>query len=445
MKNYYYLLLIGLFVSCSDVNLDEYDEIESVKTPRLEVTKSYNEIPLNGRDWYRIHESISWGHGTMVYTVGSSKYLLYPGGGYNDTESGYPILFKEIDGKWVYLKSFLEIPMEGIRNHRVINETTFLWGEASENYNCDTCSIARPSNAWIVKVVTDDVIFTKINEEPNWFHDISFGDLDNDGLYDIVWNSDKVYFQNQDGTFRLEHDVFPSTYGTVYFSIEIGNLFGDERPEVVKTAYVDPEHDYQVNGFYIYQFNDATRKMEKVYQSNTPHALIKERGFGGSHTRIVDINNDGYNDLIIEREGLSVDYSRVVEVWIGDGTPNLKPYDLVHNNDRTRVIGFELFDVNNDGYADIIFKGEAEGSVRIDQNDWGAGFRLNDLIFINDGSGKFSKYNDRDLIGGVGSEFGQFFPYMNNGNLSFHGGVTDPMQGKDSARVVIYTVTLYNL
>ena len=83
-------------------------------------------------------------------------------------------------------------------------------------------------------------------------------------MFDIVWNSNHVYFQNQDGTFRLERDVFPGTAGTVYFTIEIGDLFGDSQPEIVMGAYLDAEYDWQKRGSIVYQFNQETRKMEEV-------------------------------------------------------------------------------------------------------------------------------------------------------------------------------------
>jgi len=409
------------------------------------INESYNEIPLNGKSWERIYQTLYNSQANIVYEVGSNRYLLFPGNGYDDglNEKSYPILFKEVDGKWKFLKSFIDVEMEDVRNYRQINSSTYLWAGAAENYNCSDCSISRPSNLWVVKVITDDVIFTKVNVENGWFHDASFGDLDNDGLIDIVWNSRDVYFQNSDGTFRIERNVFPDTFGTVYLSFEIGNIIGDSRPEVVAAVYLNPEYEHQRNGYIIYQFNDETRKMDAVFKTTNPYELITSGDFGANYTRIVDINNDGYNDLIIGREGTNSIHNGLVEIWLGNGTSNLIPLQLIHDNKEFNILGFELLDVNRDGYLDIVFKSR-NGSVRLGQT-FEDGFRLNDLIWINKGNGEFEKYSKKDLVGGVGLSFGKFVPYVKNGNLTFFGEYTYESVGSDFAISYIYEVEIIDL
>ena len=446
-KKILFLLLGILIVSCEKETIDvSYTStLTNISTTtELSITESYNEIPINGTRWELIDQAIHQPHGNLVYEIDGEMYLLVPGAGYFGESDGYPILFKQVDGKWEYLKSFPSIGIEMIRNHRKVNSTTFIWGEASENdrdtciYN-NGCEVARPSNAWVVNVIKDDVIFTKINTETDWFHDISHGDLDGDGLFDIVWNSRHVYFQNPDGTFHIERNVFPDTYGTVYFSVEIGNLFGDSKPEVVKTNYLDAEHAHQKNGFLIYQFNENTRKMDLIVEGQNP---MLRGDSGGNYSKIIDINKDGYNDLLLGREGNAIEHGSTVEVWLGDGTTNLTPYDVIGDSNKFQFWGFELLDVNNDSYLDIIFKG-GNGRTRLGSRHED-GFRLNDLIWLNDGSGKFENYNDTELVGGQGTIMSKFIPYMKNGNLTFWGGVTD-YNYTDVAKVRIYDVEILNL
>lgn len=446
------LIVIGIiFVSCEKENFeDTYDGyIEIVNdshslVTHLNVTESFNEIPLNGTRWEIISSSMMNPHGNMVYTIETEMYKLIPGfGHYGDSQDGHPILFKLIDNEWKYFKSFPNIKIEGIRNHRVIDDSTFIWAESSENLPISIQSgapIARPSNAWLVKVIKDDVIFTKINDETNWFHDISYGDLDNDGLFDIVWNSNDVYFQNQDGSFRLERDVFPGTAGTVYFTVEIGDLFGDSQPEIVLAAYLDAEHTWQKNGFIVYQFNNQTRKMEEVLRKQNP---LLQGDLGGSYTRILDINNDGFNDIIIGREGPGTVHTSTIEIWLGDGTPNLIPVDVIGNSDEFLLLGFELLDVNHDNFLDIIIKSGGGGSIRLGSR-FEDGFKLNDLIWINDGSGKFDKYTKTELVGGENTTFEKFIPYMKNGNLSFFGSYVEPSDS-ENANVWTWDVEIINL
>ena len=457
------LILIGIvLVSCEKETIDDVynpiisnpssNTIDDVYNPiidnpssntELVITQSINEIPLLGKQWTTISQTIYNSHGNMVYEIEGERYKLLSGFGYiEESEDSHPILFKQVNNEWKYFKSFPEIGMEGVRNHRTINETTFIWAEAPENdlRTCLGCPIARGGNAWLVKVIKDDVIFTKINSETNWFHDISYGDLDNDGLFDIVWNSNDVYFQNQDGTFRLEKDIFPGTAGTVYFTIEIGDLFGDSQPEIVMGAYLDAEYDWQKRGFIVYQFNQETRKMEEVLRKQNP---LLQGDLGGNYTQIVDINNDGYNDIVMGREGPGVEHTQTVEIWIGNGTTDLIPYDVIGNFNKFIMVGFELMDINNDNFLDIVFRGGGGGSIRVGTT-FEEGFRLNDLIWINDGTGKFNNYISTELVGGYGTSIEKFVPYMKDGNLSFFGGLTEQLNS-DYAKVTTWDIEIKNL
>ena len=448
LKKLLLVIIVILISSCEKESIDESYTRTLTNTPsptEMSITESYNEIPLNGTRAEFIDQAIHQPHGNLVYEIDGDMYLLVPGAGYIGDLDGYPILFKQVEGKWEYLKSFPNVGIEMIRNHRTVDSTTFIWAGAPEN-NADIClykngcEIARPGNAWVVKAIKDDVIFTKINTETDWFHDIAYGDLDNDGLFDIVWNSRHVYFQNPDGTFHIERNVFPDTYGTVYFSVEIGDLFGDSKLEIVKSVYLNAEFSYQKNGFLVYNFNESTRKMDLVLEKQNP---LLDGDYGGSYTRIIDINNDGYSDLLINREGGSGVRNGTIEVWLGDGTTNLTPYDVITNsNGMFEFWGFELLDVNNDNFLDIILKG-GNGRTRLGSKHED-GFRLNDLIWLNDGSGKYENYTDTELVGGQGTIMSKFIPYMKNGNLTFWGGVTD-YNYTEIATVRIYDVEIINL
>lgn len=428
-----------LLLSCSKDEIQtEYSY--SAPDPMVDVIESYNKIPLNGRHWERIQDAVADVHNNLVYSIDGERYLLFPGFGFIGNEKGYPILFKEVDDQWVYLKSFLNIGIEQIRNHRRINETTFLLAGAAENNAmfCD-CNglVGRPSDMWIVKAIKDDVIFTKVNseEDMNYFHDASFGDIDGDGLYDVVSTTSDVWFQNQDGSFRKEKDVMPPTYGTVYFSVEVGDIIGDSRNEVVKATYMNPEYEYQNNGYVIYQFNDDSRKMEEVYHT-TSNPLVPNLVLGANKVRILDINNDGQNDLLINREGAQGS----VEIWLGNGTVNLTPVQMIGGSWDFEYAnwGTEYMDVNNDGFLDIVFRGHWEKNKGIAMGDnKRAGIKFNGLIWINDGSGKFNMYSKRDLIGGVGTRWNHFYPYMRDGHLTFLGDFTEVYRGEDYVQITL--------
>ncbi|MGA1006640.1 MAG: hypothetical protein ACO3TP_10005, partial [Ilumatobacteraceae bacterium] len=89
--------------------------------------------------------------------------------------------------------------------------------------------------------------------------------------------------------------------------------------------------------------------------------------------------------------------------------------------------------INSDGLLDDILKANFgyytyDGFTTDNGYDWDIYFKqpepkgviLNELIYINDGSGNFNQYNDKNLyVEGIKPY--QLFPYIRNGKLHFIG------------------------
>ena len=87
---------------------------------------------------------------------------------------------------------------------------------------------------------------------------------------------------------------------------------------------------------------------------------------------------------------------------------------------------FSVFDANQDGNIDILLRPFHYGTLyRNSENCWWNvyncnGVKLNHLIWLNDGSGNFNYYSDKELLI-EGILVDSFHPYLYDGNLYFIG------------------------
>jgi hypothetical protein len=424
------------------------DKVE--EQPLFEISVSNIEMPIMYDIFEFTNETLKETHGSIYYTINNNEYILYPGRNYDFSQKTFGVLFKKVDNQWTYLKSFVHDELESIRNVRKIDDTTYVMGEASENLEeakANGAPIARPSHIYLVKLYEDDVTFTRISTTPRFFHDVSYGDINQDGLYDIVATDDNVFLQNADGSFTEIKDVYPEMPGGVFFSIEVGELFGDSKPEIVRVSYIMHPWGEQrfLNSYHILNWNNENQKFDLIYETSNPRVFHQTGDMGGNHTRILDINKDGNNDILIGREGNGGQYGSSIEIWLGDGNGGFEPSDMITNENNFWVIEWRLMDANNDGLEDIIIVSNKDGSIRLGPM-YQDGFRLNDLIYLNNGDGTFSKYLTQNLEGGVGTAFVHFIPYMKNGNLTFFSTHLNRKQTtKSFGELYIYEVELKKL
>jgi hypothetical protein len=437
----------------NDNDKTDNNNSSSSGSPFISINSSTNIIPnIPGATYQITDDTLYNSHGTIYYEFGGDEYLLFPGFGFEGTIKGNPLMFKRVNNTWKFFKRFENIGIEGIRNHRQIDEHTYLLAEASENSPeaiSNGAPIGRPSNIWIVKLLHDDAEWIRVNTTSGYYHDASFGDINGDGLLDVVaaGGPGQVFIQNTDGSFNEFQDVFPMQHGAAYFSIEAGELYGDSTPEIVWTSYIDGGAIEHLNSWIILKWDESTNTFYEDKRSNDPRVFHPTGDMGGNYTRIIDIDKDGNNDMIISREGEGGSYQGSVEIWLGDGNGNFEPKDMETNNGGFYAVDISLLDVNNDGYEDIVFGTEREGSIRVGPR-WEQGFILNELIRINNGDGTFHTYNNYELRGGEGTVYEKFMPFMRKGNLMFIGTFTESdalFGGPGDAKAIIYEATLTNI
>ena len=401
---------------------------------------------------------------TFNYTFNNQHYLIVAGqvcgaGECDDVENKDGVapmptfLFKyETSTGWNFIKSFPEAKTWNIRqfekkgNFIVMGDGNEI---GSEGWN---------GNAFIGEIIQDDIIWNKINTDNtmSYQHDISLGDVNGDNLMDVIIAPLNGVFINQSGFFSLTDQYSFFDASGIVDKINAGEFtkFCDSSEDCLNNmglaCQIDDLDSDGVNEIIFSGFNTLIFKKEgEIYRFNSrldattlyPEMEDGRDPFGSTMIDIEDFNNDGVLDMIISRERgnmRSDEDFHSFDVWLGNGDSTFNPHSVVKVYDDLPSREFKLMDVNNDGFLDVVLKANFgyytyDGLNTDSGNDWDIYFRepepkgviLNELIYINNGSGIFNQYDSKNLyVDGIKPY--QIFPYMRNNKLHFMGFSYNP-------------------
>ncbi|NNF20301.1 MAG: VCBS repeat-containing protein [Saprospiraceae bacterium] len=120
-----------------------------------------------------------------------------------------------------------------------------------------------------------------------------------------------------------------------------------------------------------------------IFERSTQEALEQDSIYEETDARIIDLDNDGDNDLIIATGGneyrLTSQYTTPLIYWNNNGELTRKPgvLDSIHTTSSCILVE----DVNNDGFADLFIGGRAV--------PWSYGEVPESFLLINDQNGSF--------------------------------------------------------
>ncbi|MDA0885574.1 MAG: VCBS repeat-containing protein [Bacteroidetes bacterium] len=384
------------------------------------------------------------------------------------------VLRKNIQDKWEYFKSDIAGSMYAARNYRK-KYNNFLFSDGNE---------IGEMGQWIGpiiygNIINNDVKFNTITKELNdygFYHDADFGDVNGDGLIDIVAARREsqiplegipgghlgVFIQNSDGAFYMNNSIIE------YPKIENGELLIREIPLSVGVSDLNNDNvseiityqsnfqfrkdsigniDLMNNPIVVWEFNSTKNKLEANFNNFNIHDInqhgenyryeygenIKRYAeISPTSTRFGDFNNDGLVDIAIAFEGKHVGF----EIWLNTGENKFEFSfrKIFPQIEQPGEVGrypneFQIMDANNDGYLDIVLISNQLHLVNFLQScckpysdEWTLrkeGSELSELIWINDGHGKFYKYPNALRIKNFYPN--SVTPYMKNGKLHFIG------------------------
>ncbi len=190
--------------------------------------------------------------------------------------------------------------------------------------------------------IVDNAGLTAAMRESSFGIAVVIADMDNDGDRDIVKNDDSTVeiFRN-DGTGFF--DLLDPACTAAAYSVDVGHLNGDGLLDVV---IVDDSVDR-------YILNDGS-----IIDGQPDQSLLfpaSTNGFGGESV-ISDLDNDGWNDVLISNVDADVPSCTGVSDVLrnaGDATFTNDPADIPAAL-LTGVHDFAVLDIDGDGLKDIV-------------------------------------------------------------------------------------------
>jgi len=447
-----------------EINISEPTTINAVfEESNFIVTKNRTRIEVEGVVLEDIRATFSDVSGSFYYTHNGNEYFFNSGNRWISGElwntsldpQSLPkiphLILKKFDNKWLLDQVHRVSATRLVRNPVKYGNQLIIADAGEIGNNADLWL----GDAWIGELVPDNIEWRKINPdgEKTFWHGVTAGDINGDGLTDIggVPAPDyRLYVQNQDGTFSNQRNIWSySDSNDSPFTIAFIDVDGDGRDEIITADYGE-QNQNQLNNVQTYKYNDKNERFERIFVSNEPEAFYSlsecPNGLGGTSIKASDFNNDGNIDISVAREDSC---GGAFEVWLGDGNGEFKPHwsNFFRGTDLQNWREFKLMDVNNDNNMDIVLRPDGYGSLfRISPVQYdpvaSGGVKLNNSIWINDGQGNFSAYENKELE--IKDVFVDFLePFMKDGILHFIGTTTlpdDAHYGEDAITLSIYDI-----
>ena len=447
-----------------EINISEPTTINAVfEESNFIVTKNRTRIEVEGVVLEDIRATFSDVSGSFYYTHNGNEYFFNSGNRWISGElwntsldpQSLPkiphLILKKFDNKWLLDQVHRVSATRLVRNPVKYGNQLIIADAGEIGNNADLWL----GDAWIGELVPDNIEWRKINPdgEKTFWHGVTAGDINGDGLTDIggVPAPDyRLYVQNQDGTFSNQRNIWSySDSNDNPFTIAFIDVDGDGRDEIITADYGE-QNQNQLNNVQTYKYNDKNERFERIFVSNEPEAFYSlsecPRGLGGTSIKASDFNNDGNVDISVAREDSC---GSAFEVWLGDGNGEFTPHwsNFFRGTDLQNFREFKLMDVNNDNNMDIVLRPDGYGSLfRISPVQYdpvaSGGVKLNNSIWINDGQGNFSAYENKELE--IKDVFVDFLePFMKDGILHFIGTTTlpdDAHYGEDAITLSIYDI-----
>ena len=406
-------------------------------------SKEFNfSIPNLKNGQYGLGRGVESVSGAVLYKVGDIEHIIQ-----NSADSISPALhfIKQGDGDWEFENYYEEGSVTGaFRNYSFIDTLGTI---AFASHGSEAMKPWPYGDLLIVKTIGKKLQWSKITTDKSFYHSVGTGDLNSDGIVDIVglhmgsntnvwenWNgvsSLDPWLQDKDSKFSRSRTIAtdsnwsknPVAGGAVF----VGDIDKDGTPEIIKA-------DYSNNGnlpFLRYSFAvfKKSKDLNKYFYYSSPEKLgvfeIKQQG--ATSIKSADFNKDGNIDLAIASEGYPTNY---IQIWLGNGKGGFDPDQILSYNDTSRGFPdssntyreFEIMDLEYDGWPDIVVHPFNYGSkFRINPNpkEWvGKGIKLNHSIWKNN-LGKFNQLENKIQFDSIYPAFMKGFQI--NDKLRFFG------------------------
>jgi len=351
------------------------------------------------------------------------------------------IHLKRKNNEWTYIGNYPEAAMGCGRDSKLLdNNGTLVFADHGIEPSQGTWPFG---NILIAKTSGEKLNWTTISKDRSFYHSISTGDLNNDGLTDIVglhmgtkgtWIDNlHTYIQKANGRFEADKNMISynnwlGAYGAG--AVLIANILGDARPEIIRSDYrVFPAYPSMRYSFVIFSFSSTTGKYEFA---KTPGVFgFASTDFGATSMKAVDFDKDGDLDIALAYEG---NQTNGVEIWTnnGNGDYTFSNQRLEYKFNELQFREFEIADINNDGWQDIVLNGWGGNLFKSDYNK--GEVLLNNLVWKNT-RGIFEKISTPYRVA-LGQMPNYVKAFIVNNKLKFIG-----IRGRADGRLIINDIS----
>lgn len=365
---------------------------------------------------------------------GNTNHILYP-----------PLLFNRPAQKWNLVQELAAVDVSDIRNWRFLEDGSgFVITETGPEWPDITWPFG---NMYVARFQGTGLSWTKVNQNKSFYHDVAAGDINGDGIIDIVGshmgtrngNGDNphIYLGKTDGSYQELVNVLPNNppdYPDALSGgdIEIYDIDGDGQNEIINFGAYPTVYSLQ---YYKYDKITNTFNKKLYFKGDNPmnipttyddsrlksNYLNNFKGYMPVGKRFQDFNGDGKMDFISESDGMTV--------WYGQGNGNFTPVRVntqgVQDANGLPIFpnynmsGHQLIDLESDGDPDVI-----PYELNFGNKNYVNEIDLSRMIFINDNGTmrrlSSNKYKvTKAQMGGNTPD--NLMPFIRNGKLCFGG------------------------
>lgn len=380
--------------------------------------------------------------GIVLYTVDNKEHLvIIPS---DDSIPGPSLHFIKKENKWTYEAFYKDLLLDGVRNYSFMDNKGSI---AFAQHGTEAIQPWPLGDIIVMNTNGDKLKWQKVSKNKAFFHSVASGDMNNDGLIDVVgmhMGTDKKgwvgvdgfipFTQKSDGTFEENQNIISdSDLDNLWKgnhqqgAIILADVIGDKRPELIKADYgqnPNPQFASIRYSFAIFQFNPQINKYQFL-KENKELGVFKIPEQGATSIKSADFNNDGFLDLAIATEGKTASGKPggYIQIWKNDGNANFTSiHEIECLEDSFNFREFEVADINNDGWQDILMHGRENYLVVNKTNR----LLLNKAIWMNK-NGKFEPLKNEIEISrnttpdGNLWNMGSLKVFFLNGKLTFFG------------------------
>jgi hypothetical protein len=409
--------------------------VDSIFTPFPNQVAQFKNARMQGRMIFFNRNNIENFIVGGAQWFGNTNHILYP-----------PLWFNKPAQKWNLVQELSTVDVSDIRNWRFLEDGSgFVITETGPEWP----DIPWPfGNMYVARFQGSGLSWTKVNQNKSFYHDVAAGDINGDGIIDIVGshlgtrdgNNDNphIYLGKSDGSFQELVNVLPTTPSDYDDApsggdVEIYDIDGDGQNEIINFGAYPNVYSIQYNKYdkvsklfnkKLYFKGDNPMNIPTTYDDSKLkfNNLNNFKGYMPVGKRFQDFNNDSKMDFISESDGMTI--------WYGQGNSSFMPVRVNTQGVQDpltqlpifpnyNMSGYQLIDLESDGDPDVIPYvlnfGNKNNLSEID---------LSRMIFLNDNGTmrrlSSTKYKvTKSQMGGNTPD--NLMPFIRNGKLCFGG------------------------